>query len=109
MFNRLKLASAFGLALIGAPAFAEVHEITLVEGGFFPEIVYLSAGDKVNFTNQTDATAEIEAIDESWNTGSINVNASYLLDVDATTTLAFTFADDVEKAGSLTFAPAPLQ
>ncbi|MEN8892576.1 cupredoxin domain-containing protein [Planktotalea arctica] len=108
MFKPVIFSLAAFAASLATSASAAEHEILFVEGGFFPAVTYLAAGDVVTFTNLTDSTVEAEAGDESWQTGQLNVNATYTLTVTAATGLAFAYATDPEKSGALSFDPAPI-
>lgn len=108
MFTKAAYVVALTGALFGGAAFAEQHEVEFVEGGFFPPIVYLSAGDTVVFTNYTENTQKVQAADLSWHSGYLGVNSSYVLSVSQYTQLNFHNAYDTEKTGELSFTAAPL-
>lgn len=111
MYKNITLALTCALGLAATTAMAEEHEILLVEGGFFPEITYLTAGDTVLFTNVTDGPENVVAADASWSTLEIPSNGSQTIAVTAAMTLGFVFDADSEtpKTGTLSFDPAPLQ
>ncbi len=102
------LTLAFGLRAPGIQA--EQHEILLVEGGFFPEITYLSAGDTILFINMTDVAENVVATDASWSTTQISSEQtdSVVVTEDMVLTFEYDEGSDDPKTGSLSFDPAPL-
>ena len=78
------------------------------EGAFYPEVTYVEPGDTVTFLNNTDLPEEATSGLETWKSGELAVNESYLLTVTADTKLTFSYASDPEKAGALSFDLPPL-
>lgn len=108
MFKPLMLSlTALTLSFAQSASAAE-HTIVMEEGAFYPEITYLAPGDQVTFTNKNTDSVEAIAADGSWTTGQLSANASFVLDISTDTALAFAFASDASKAGSLSFDFAPL-
>lgn len=108
MFKSLmfSLAAAGTIAATSASAFD--FTVVMEEGAFYPEITYVVPGDTVTFLNNTDAVEEATSGLETWKTGELNVNESYILEITSETKLTFSYASDIEKTGALSFEPAPL-
>ncbi|MEM9580264.1 MAG: hypothetical protein AAF891_06220 [Pseudomonadota bacterium] len=111
MDKRVFLPIACALALVGAPLSAAEHEVLMVEGGFFPDITYLNAGDSVKFTNLSGASESVSAGDASWTTAEILNGGSHSFVVTEDTFLQFVLDDEAEvaKTAMFSFAAAPTQ
>ncbi|MGB7317895.1 MAG: hypothetical protein WBC85_08015 [Planktotalea sp.] len=108
MFKPVLFSLAVAATSFASTASADNLNILFVDGGFFPEITYLQPGDTATFINETETSITAEASDQSWTTGLLAQNASYILSVTSTSVLTFNVAGDPTKAGSLSFDLAPL-
>ncbi|MEP5151648.1 hypothetical protein [Planktotalea sp.] len=108
MFKKAFLALAVAASSIASTASADNFNIIFVDGGFFPEITYLFPGDTVTFINETEDTITAEATDESWSTGPLGLNQSYLLPIASDTVLTYGDPNNISKTGLLSFDLAPL-
>ena len=109
------------VALFAATAAqAENHNVLIVDGAFFPEIVYVTEGDNVIFTNNSGNAQNVVSENSQWTTGSISIDGRYVLKVRDLVDLTFasldadgnvmTDIDGVAVAGALSFdAPPELQ
>lgn len=98
-------ALSFGIAQGASAADYTIH---IEEGAFYPEITYIAPGDTVTFINNQVGSVEAISSDETWTTGPLATNASYLLAISTDTALQFALASDAAKTGSLSFDFAPL-
>ena len=108
MFKPVLFSLAVAATSFASSVAADTLEVIFVDGGFYPEVTYLDAGDIVTFTNETEATLTAEATDQSWSTGALMQNASYSLAITSATVLTYSVAGEPEKSGSLSFEMAPL-
>ncbi len=108
MLKPVLFSVALATTSFASAASAANLNIIFVDGGFFPEITYLQPGDTATFINEEDGPRTAEAIDQSWSTGSLSVNGTYVLSVASDTVLSFTVAGDATKAGLISFDLAPL-
>lgn len=108
MFKQAFLALTVAASSLASTASADNFNILFVDGGFFPEITYLFPGDTVTFINEADETITAEAIDQTWSTGALGLDQTYVLPIVADITLAYTDVNDAAKAGLLSFDLAPL-
>ena len=112
-------ACALATLLAGAVQ-AQTHTVLIMDGSYFPSIVYAQTGDTLVFTNLSSDAHTVSGPDDTWTSGPIAVDGSYQLDLTETTPLTFggtgrTDADaeggsaEIEMAGEISYDPAPLQ
>lgn len=107
----------FGLSLLvlagtAAPLAAAEQEVMLMGLGYFPDEVYVTVGDVVNFVNASTVPMSATATDASWDTGVLQPGESYALEV--TDGMQGAFADSYDSAnaaaGFIDYVnPAPLE
>lgn len=102
------ITSAAFVGLQAGAALSAEYEIMALDGAFFPETTYLNAGDTVTILNVTETSMTISATDGSWTTGSMVSNASFAMQIDATTSLQFGNSAIPDMLGAFSFDPAPL-
>lgn len=108
MFKSLLLSLTALSVSFAHAAIAADYEIVIEEGAFYPEITYLTPGDSAIFLNRHDSSVEVAASDDSWKTGNLGTEASFVLSVSTETELNFSLASDPDISGSLSFELAPL-
>jgi plastocyanin len=103
-------AFAAATTFTATAAMAENHHVLIMEGGYFPAIVYVNRGDNLIFTNQSEQEHVINGPDESWTSGPIAVDATYRLNIN--NQMAMTFSglgvDDALMEGEFSYEEAPL-
>lgn len=127
-FRKGAFAFAAAATLIGSAAQAETHSVQIMDGGFFPPLIYVQPGDQIEFINSSEAVQVITGDAESWTSGEISVDGSYVLALDDTMPRNFVSViiegeadsgegdgdDDIgneealELFGEFTFEPAPI-
>ena len=127
-FRKGAFAFAAAATMIGSAAQAETHSVLIMDGGFFPPIVYVQPGDDIEFTNSSDAVQTIFGAAESWTSGEIDIDGTFVLSLNDEMPQSFVATivdgeadagegdgdDDVgneealELHGEFTFEPAPI-
>ena len=84
--------------------------VLILDGGYFPAIVYVGRGDNIIFTNNSEAEHTMSGPEGTWVSEPIPVDGTYVLNIN--NQLAPTYsgagADDVLMEGSFSYEPAPL-
>jgi plastocyanin len=84
------LAAALTLA---APAVrADTYSVLIVEGAYFPPMIFAQPGDTLVFENRSGAAHTVSGPEESWTSGAIAPEGSYALNVTEETPLSFSGA-----------------
>lgn len=86
-------------AWLAGSAVAEVHEVLIVEGAYFPPLVHAQIGDSVLFINETGGVHVVQATDESWTSGPISVDGTFSLLLMQETQLAYNASVETEGDG----------
>ena len=81
-FRKGACALAAAAMFAGTAAQAETHSVLIVDGGFFPTVVYVQPGDQIEFTNNSESVQVITGASDSWTSGEIDLDGSFLLSVD---------------------------
>ncbi|NNE52736.1 MAG: hypothetical protein HKN30_10075 [Sulfitobacter sp.] len=89
-------ATVVGLALLAGPALAVDHEVLIVDGAYFPPLIYADIGDHLMFVNSSSDAHEVQAVDASWTSGTIPVDGSFSLEITDETVLTFNATADTE-------------
>lgn len=95
-------------------AAAEDHVILIMSDGYFPQITYMSPGDRVEFLNVSASNQTIISENGGWTLGPIAPNASETMVIDDTVQKTFYNADVTSEdgtytvEGSMSFSSAPL-
>ncbi|MGJ8627659.1 MAG: cupredoxin domain-containing protein [Sulfitobacter sp.] len=96
--NKGVCALAVAASFMAAPAMAEDHSVLIMDGGYFPSIIYVNHGDSIIFTNQSDNEHTLSGPEESWVSEPIPANGTYQLNI--TDQMAPTFSG-LDSAGEL--------
>lgn len=127
-FRKGTFALAAAALFAGTVAQAETHSVLIVDGGFFPPLVYVQPGDDIEFVNNSEAVQIITGEGEAWTSGQIDLDGSFVLAVNDEMPQSFVAVivegeadagagdgdDDVGNEGALelfgefTFEPAPI-
>lgn len=91
--------AATALAAFASPALSAEHEILIVDGAYFPPLIYVNYGDNVVFVNNASSAHEVKASDDSWTSGLIPLDGSFTLEIEADTYLAYQATADTEGMG----------
>ena len=113
-------ALAATAVLWAGAAQAQTHSVLIMDGSYFPSIIYAQSGDNVVFTNLSSDTHTVSGPEGTWTSGPIAIEGSFQLDLTEATPLAFggtgrTDPDaeggsaEIEMAGEISYEPAPLQ
>lgn len=81
-FRKGTFAIAAAALFAGTAAQAETHSVLIVDGGFFPPIVYVQPGDEIEFVNNSEAVQIISGEGEAWTSGEINLDGAFVLEVN---------------------------
>ena len=82
--NIMKSAAACALAvsLSGQAAAAfETHEVLIVDGAYFPSLIYADHGDLLLFVNSSSDIHEVKAVDDTWTSGVVNIGDTFTLEL----------------------------
>ncbi|MDF3415690.1 hypothetical protein HKX54_14550 [Sulfitobacter sp. M57] len=103
------LAFASALSLLASTAQAEEHVVLVLDGSYFPSLVYASPGDTIVFQNDSDNSQTVSGPEGSWTSGPMSPDAEYSLQLEETTPLTFSGeGSDGEMAeGEISYASAP--
>ena len=78
---RKTAAAAFAFGLISAGAYAAEHEVTILDGAFFPEITYVQPGDTVVIENASETPRTVFGDTFHFVTPSLNTGDQFVLTV----------------------------
>ncbi|MGJ8544396.1 MAG: hypothetical protein ACSHWZ_03055 [Sulfitobacter sp.] len=83
-FNKGMLAIVAAASFIAAvPAKAETVDVLILETAYFPEVVFVSEGDTLVFTNQSGSEHTIMGQDDAWTTEAIAAGGSFSMPVSS--------------------------
>ena len=107
----------FGMSLIllagvVGPLAAAEQEVKMMGLGYFPDEIYVSVGDVINFVNESSIPMSATATDASWDSGVLQPGESFALEVTDGMQGAFGDTYDAESvaAGYIDYVnPAPLE
>jgi plastocyanin len=97
------------------------HEVLIIDGAYFPPLIYADIGDKLIFVNSSSDVHTVQAPEEEWTSGPIPIDGSFTLVLAAETPLTFeastetegSSAEDgdviLEQIGEITFEPEPVE
>ena len=99
--TRLALASAAVIA--GSGALAEVHDIQILNGAYFPPTTYAMPGDTIVFINSSFAEHKVVGDKKGWSSEKIPVNGTFSLVLDDATPSTFEGKahDDTMMSGNI--------
>ncbi|WP_386625439.1 cupredoxin domain-containing protein [Sulfitobacter geojensis] len=103
------LAVAAALSFVAGAAQADNHVVLIVDGSYFPSVVYANPGDNIVFRNNSDASHTVNGPEGSWTSGEIGSEAMYRLNIKHDTPPTFTGlgTDGTQAEGEIIFAEAP--
>ncbi|MDF1728168.1 MAG: hypothetical protein P1U53_10520 [Sulfitobacter sp.] len=93
------IAASATLLCLATAASATEHEVLIVDGAYFPPLVYAELGDTVTFINDSSDNHEVQASDESWTSGIIPMDGSFALAIEVDTVLTFQATAETEGTG----------
>lgn len=111
-------ALAASTTLWATAAQAQIHSVLIMDGSYFPSIIYVQTGDAVVFTNLSSDTHVVSGPEGSWTSGPIAIDATYQLTLTDSTPLQFGGEGPIDPdtgspasvmAGEISYDPAPLQ
>ena len=102
-------AVATALSFAAGAAQAEEHVVLIVDGSYFPSVVYANPGESIMFRNNSDASHTVNGPAESWTSGAIGSEATFILNIEEDTPPTFSGlgSDGTEAEGEIIFAEAP--
>lgn len=98
-FRKGVFAFAAAAGMTATAAWAVDHQVLIVDGAYFPPLVYADPGDRLVFVNASSGVHIVQASDESWTSGPIPVDGSFTLLLDDETPLVFNASADTEGNG----------
>lgn len=109
-FIKSACALAAATTLWAGAAQADNHSVFIMDGAYFPSVIYARKGDNVIFTNQSGAAHTVTSADGSWTSESIGVDGTFRLNLSGSTVLDFVGVgpEGEDMVGYVTFEPAPL-
>lgn len=109
-FQKGVCAFAVATSFMATSALAENHTVLIMDGGYFPAIVYVGRGDNIIFTNNSEAEHTISGPDGAWVSEPIPLDATFVLNINnqlAPTYSGIGFDGEVME-GSFSYETAPL-
>lgn len=102
-------ATAAILTLWAGVAHADNVEVLIVDGSYFPSIIYASHGDNIIFRNRSDASHTVSGPDGSWTSEVIPTEGFYRLNLTRNTPTTFSGSGGglEEAVGEIIFSEAP--
>ena len=110
MLRTTNIIAAAAVMSWASVASAEEHTILVLQNAFFPDVIYVKAGDSVRFVNEQAGSPSIISKDEEWEIGPLGAEGSNLLPVSGGMETVFYVADETgvsSVSGALSFEPAP--
>jgi plastocyanin len=96
-------ALAAAACLVGGVASAQTttaastdHDVIIIDGAYFPALIYAQVGDRLIFENASNGVHIIEGPAESWTSGPIPIDGTFTLLLEETTPLVFSASADTE-------------
>lgn len=104
------VALATVLSFVAGAAQAETHVVTIFEGGYFPDVIYIEDGDNVRFQNESGDVHTITGADGNWTSDEIQSGASFVLNLEEDTTLNYSGlgVDGLDMSGEISYDEPPL-
>lgn len=100
----------FATASSATSALAETYQILILDEAFFPDISYVTEGDKLEFINQSSSTRAVVGQDQAWQSGNLEADHSYTYVIGAGSPLIFTSSvGETSFDGAISFDMAPLE
>lgn len=105
------IALAAAVSFVAGAAQAGTHSVLIMDGGYFPEVIYVQPGDSIVFENMSASAHRLVGQGDAWTSGDISPEDSFEIVVDEQTPLSYSGRDSggMEVEGALSFDPAPLQ
>lgn len=104
-------AVAAAFSFLAGAAQAEDHVVLIVDGSYFPSVVYASPGESITFRNNSDASHTVNGAQDSWTSGVISTEAIFTLNIQQDTPPTFygLGSDGTQAEGEIIFAEAPTE
>lgn len=93
-------ALAGAALLFGTAAQAEMHRILIMDEAYFPSVIYVQPGDSLMFENTSEATHTIVGENDSWTSGPIAVDGTYVQQIDSDMPLKFTRKSEGDESAA---------
>lgn len=110
--KRALALAAFTSVISGTSAFAEIHEVMILDEAFFPAELYVKPGDQLHFVNNASGSRTVMGPEETWTSNALSVGATYTYDVSTASPLAFQSMSGGSGGeayeGTITFDDPPL-
>lgn len=78
--------------LTATAAQAEEHVILIVDGSYFPSVVFASEGDMLTFQNESQSDHTVSGADDAWTSGVIGSAGTFSIDLTEETPAVFSGA-----------------
>ncbi len=72
------------------------HEIIIIDGAYFPPLIYAQVGDRLIFVNSSSGVHVVEGPEETWTSGQIPIDGTFTLLLSNETPLVFSASADTE-------------
>jgi len=108
MLRKFGFMSVLATLAMATPISAEVHTVVLTDGSFFPELIYVDAGDSVRFVNESESAQTVTSNGAEWTTGSLAVGDAVSLEVVENMKQGFTSDFSETMSGALNFGEPDL-
>lgn len=81
-YRKGALAIAAALSFSASAAQAEEHVVLIVDGSYFPSVVFASTGDTILFKNESTATHTVSGAEAVWTSEEIHPAGEFVLQLD---------------------------
>lgn len=108
-FRKGVCAVAAALTFVAGAAKADNVVVLIVDGSYFPSVIYATAGDNIIFRNQSEGPHTVNGPEGSWTSGAIQYDATYRLNLTHNTPATFSGmgSDGSEAFGEIIFQDTP--
>ncbi len=76
MLRKTTLMAGFATLFLSTSVSALEHQILVLPDAYFPQTSYVTSGDTLVFTNESDVVITVTSADEEWTTGALGFDQS---------------------------------
>lgn len=89
-YRKGALALAAALTFSASAAQAEEHVVLIVDGSYFPSVIFANSGDTILFRNESGASHTVTGAEAAWTSDAIYPEGTYQLTLDSDVPATFT-------------------
>ncbi len=98
-------ALAAAATFLSTSAQADNVSVLIVDGAYFPPLIFANPGDNIIFVNKSQAAHVVSGPDGTWTSGDISPEDSYVLNLTQSTPLTYSgvWIDNEPMSGEISF------